>query len=65
MNWKTIGKAGAAPGWRSRVADAAGRKASRSRVPVRGDQARALVGIAFLALTFAYLGKVGRRLARA
>ncbi|HSK15939.1 MAG TPA: hypothetical protein VK915_07185 [Gaiellaceae bacterium] len=65
MDWKTIGNAGATPGWRGRLADTAGRKASQSRFPLSGDQARALVGVAFLALTVVYLGQVGRRLSRA
>jgi hypothetical protein len=47
------------------VADALERPLARSRVPVSGDQARALLGLAFVGISLAYLGQVVRRLARA
>ncbi|HET9214865.1 MAG TPA: hypothetical protein VFN93_08925 [Gaiellaceae bacterium] len=65
MDWKTVGNAAAASGWRGRVADAVEGPAHRSRVPVRGDQVRALLGFLFLGMSLAYLMKVGRRIARA
>ena len=65
MDWKTVGNAAAASGWRGRVADAVEGPAHRSRVPVRGDQVRALLGFLFLGMSLAYLTKVGRRIARA
>jgi len=65
MDWKTVGNAATASGWRGRVADAVEGPAQRSRAPVRGDQARGLLGLAFLGISVAYLIQVGRRLARA
>jgi hypothetical protein len=65
MDWKTVGNAAAASGWRGRVADAVEGPAQRSRVPVSGDQVRGLLGLAFLGISVAYLVQVGRRLARA
>lgn len=65
MDWKTIGNAATASGWRGRVADAVEGPAQRSRVPVQGDQVRAVLGLVFLGISVAYLVKVGRRLARA
>jgi hypothetical protein len=65
MDWKTIGNAAAASGWRGRVADAVEGPAHRSRVPVSGDQARAALGLAFLGISLAYLARVIRRVVRA
>jgi hypothetical protein len=65
MEWKEIGHAAAASGWRGHVADAVEGPVHRSRVPVKGDQMRALLGLAFLGISVAYLVKVGVRLARA
>ena len=65
MDWKTIGNAAAASGWRGRVADAVEGPAHRSPVPVTGDQARAVLGFAFLAISVAYLARVARRVAHA
>jgi hypothetical protein len=65
MDWKTIGNAAAASGWRGRVADAVEGPAHRSRVPVSGDQARAALGFVFLAISVAYLTRVARRVASA
>jgi hypothetical protein len=65
MDWKTVGNAAAASGWRGRVADAVEGPAHRSRVPVSGDQMRGLLGRAFLGISVAYLVQVGRRVARA
>jgi hypothetical protein len=65
MDWKTVGNAATASGWRGRVADALEGPADRSRVPVKGDQVRAVLGVAFLAISVAYLVQVGRRIFRA
>ncbi|HEU4450708.1 MAG TPA: hypothetical protein VFR63_12100 [Gaiellaceae bacterium] len=65
MDWKSIGHAATASGWRGRVADAIEGPAQQSRVPVRGDQARAVLGLVFLGISVAYLFQVARRLARA
>ncbi|HXV56349.1 MAG TPA: hypothetical protein VD704_00640 [Gaiellaceae bacterium] len=65
MDWKTIGQAGASSGWRARVADAVAKPAERSRVPLSGEQARALLGLAFLGISVAYLVRAGRTAARA
>jgi hypothetical protein len=64
MEWKDIGHAAAASGWRGRVADAVEGPVHRSRVPMKGDQLRALLGLAFLGISVAYLIQVGVRLAR-
>jgi hypothetical protein len=65
MDWKTVGNAATASGWRGRVADTLEGPADRSRVPVKGDQVRAVLGLAFLAISIAYLVQVGRRIFRA
>jgi hypothetical protein len=65
MDWKTIGNAAATSGWRGRVADAVEGPAHRSRVPVSGNQMRAVLGLAFLGISVAYLAQVARRLVRA
>lgn len=65
MDWKTIGAAATASGWRGRVADAVEGPAHRSRLPVTGDQLRGLLGLAFLGISVAYLAQVARRLVRA
>ena len=65
MDWKAVGNAGVSSGWRGRVADALEGPLGRSRVPVRGDQARALLGLTFVGISLAYLGQVVRRVARA
>lgn len=65
MDWKTVGNAAAASGWRGRVADAVEGPAHRSRVPVTGDQVRAALGLAFLAISVSYLVRVARRVVRA
>ncbi|MGH3023672.1 MAG: hypothetical protein ACRDNI_08465 [Gaiellaceae bacterium] len=65
MEWKEVGNAATASGWRGRVADAVEGPVHRSPVPVKGDQMRALLGLAFLGISVAYLVKVGVQLARA
>lgn len=46
-------------GWREKVADAVAKRA-----PIPSDQARALIGAAFFALSLAYVAKTLRRAVR-
>jgi hypothetical protein len=62
MNVKTVGEAGLT-GWREAVARRGAPALSR-RTPLRHDQARALIGLAFLALAVAYVGRAFAQLAR-
>jgi hypothetical protein len=62
MNVKTVGEAGLT-GWREPVASRGARVLSR-RTSLRHDQARALIGLGFLALAVAYVGRAIVQLAR-
>ena len=53
----------AATGWRSRVADAVAKPASRA-APVKPDQVRAAVGAAFFLLSLYYVVQTSRRAAQ-
>jgi hypothetical protein len=64
VDWRRLGQAGVASGWRRRVADRIEGPAASSRLPIGGQEARALAGIAFVAVSVAYLVQVGIRLAR-
>ena len=61
---KELGHAAAASGWRQKAADAVAPKVARSRLPAGEGEARALIGLAFLALSVKYLVGTFRRVTR-
>lgn len=63
MDATTIGHS-ALTGWRSKVGER-GARVLAARTPLRRDQARALLGLAFFALSAAYVVRTLVRAARA
>ena len=63
MKLETVGEAGV-QGWRGTVADKGAQVVSR-RTPLRYEHARALFGIAFLALSLLYVSRAIAQLVRA
>jgi hypothetical protein len=64
MNPRSLAHAAAAEGWRRRVADVVAPRVDRSRLPLGEDDARALLGVVFLALTIRTIVKTLRRARR-
>ena len=64
MDWRKLGEAGTGHGWRKQVADRATAPLA-SRLPLGTREARALLGLGFLALSLSYLFRTFRRAARA
>lgn len=62
MKLQTVGEAGL-KGWREPVASKGAQVISR-RTPLRQDQARAIIGIAFLALALLYVARAITQVAR-
>jgi len=62
MDVKTVGEAGLT-GWRDRLAQRAA-PAVAQRTPLRQDQVRAAIGLAFLALAVVYLARAAAQLTR-
>ncbi len=59
-----LGRAGAAAGWRGKVADVAARK-GESLTPLSARQIRSAVGLLFVGLAAFYLVRTFRRVAAA
>jgi hypothetical protein len=57
---RDLGHAAAGSGWRAKVADGAAPRLA-ARTPVSHDAVRAAIGIAFLALSLLYVGRVIQR----
>ncbi|MDQ3890493.1 MAG: hypothetical protein M3312_08080 [Actinomycetota bacterium] len=59
----SVGRAGVQSGWRKRVADVASETVAK-RTPFGPDEVRALLGLAFIALSLYYLATTARRAGR-